>query len=154
MTPAANFAEAAHSPGPIVMGMFADMDWTTASTAPTTIAFASALGISNPGSLMAVQPAVAVMNENGIRIATDNETLVSIELSTATNGATLECESVLSMRVKQGVAQFKGCRVSGGTGTNFLLTARAKDLPSVPSAPFAVITKGNNRVAIPLIVHD
>jgi hypothetical protein len=154
MTPGANSAEAAHSPGPIVLGMFADMGWTTSSTSPAKLGFASALGVSNPGSLMAVQPAVAVKNENGATIATDNETLITIELFNAPNGAALECESGLSIRAKQGLAQFKGCRISGGTGTSFQLAATAKDLPSAASAPFAVINKGNNRVAIPLVVHD
>ena len=129
------------------------MGWTTSSTTPTKLGFVSSLGLSSPGALMVVQPAVAVLNENGIAIATANGTLVTIELSNAPAGVTLECEGGLSMRVKDGVARFKGCRVST-TGMNFLLVASSADLPPASSQPFAVITRGNNRVAIPLVVHE
>ena len=95
----------------------------------------------------------STLNENGVAIVTENQTLVTMELSNAPSGATLYCEGGTSTRVNKGGAQFKGCR-AGGSGMNFQLIATSTDLPPTSSQPFGVITRGQNRVAIPLVVHE
>ncbi len=153
MTPQVGATEAIHNPGPIVLGMFADMGWTTSSTVPSRLGFVSELGVSTPGAPLAVQPAVAVLNDRGVVLATENQVLVTLSLANAPSGAELTCEGGLSLRVSSGVARFKNCRVNM-VGTKYEIVATATDLLPVSSAPFAVIVRGNNRLALPGVVRD
>lgn len=153
MTPVAGSAEAIHNPGPIVLGMLADMGWTTNSTEPAGLAFVSQMGVGVPGEILAIQPSVAIQNSAGVTIVTDNQTMVTIELSNGPPGAQIDCDGGLSARVAKGVATFRSCRINM-QGATYQLTATAGQLAPAQSPQFGVIVRGPHRVGFAAVGRD
>lgn len=122
-----------HNPAP---GGGTSAPHTFTITAPAAkLAFTTQPGNGTAGSLLAVQPVVAVQTAAGATVTTDSTTVVTLAVS---GGATLTCTGGLSRTVSAGVAAFSGCTVTpAGTGYT-LLASSSPPLTSAASAPFDV----------------
>jgi hypothetical protein len=100
------------------------------------------------GAPLTGQPAVQVVDSNGLVIGEGPGSTSGVSISLATNpaGATLSCTGGLARAAAAGVASFAGCTIDR-PGGGYVIRAETSGLPPIPSAPFDILAAGS---ALPL----
>lgn len=150
MTPIISAQEVVHDPGPITMGILADLGWILA-TPPDRLEFTSQPGQQQYANA-ALNPgiSVAVVDAQGVPVTSDSTTIITLALTSGGGGA-LNCPGGLQRAVVAGIAAFSGCTVSApGMGYTVVATS-APPYDHAFSAPFAVLEAPvfEHRVVVP-----
>jgi len=132
--PGVGFALSASSPG-LASGASAAFD--VASPIPARLGFIVQPARGTPTSALAVQPAVAVQDANGVTIPIAAPRLITLTLGADPGAGTLACSNGLSRITVSGVATFSGCVVNR-VGAGYSVIASTPGLLAATSGPFDV----------------
>jgi hypothetical protein len=123
--------------------------YTPGNVGPATkLGFLIQPGGAIAGSPFITQPVIAVQDESGYPITTDNTTQVTLAIGTNPSGGTLTC-NINPVTAVSGVATFAGCRINN-TGTGYTLTASGGSLISANSSSFNVTHNPPASIALTL----
>ena len=115
---------------------------------PAALAFAMPPTGAIAGAPLTGQPAVQLVDANGLVVGLGPGSTASITISLAGNaaGATLTCPGGLTRVAVGGVATFDACAIDR-PGSGYVIRADAAALPQASSAPFEILDPGS---ALPL----
>ena len=111
--------------------------FNVASPTPARLGFVVQPARGTPTTALAVQPAVAIQDANGVTIPTASPRLITLTLGANPGAGSLTCSGGLSRTTVNGVATFSGCLVSR-VGVGYSVLAITPGFLAATSASFDV----------------
>jgi hypothetical protein len=133
------------SPVPNATSGWGRLDLGPAPGGPAAaLAFASPPTGAIAGEPLTGQPAIRIVDAGGTTVSSGPSSTAPVSLALDANptGAALTCEGGLTRAAVAGVVHFSGCSVDR-PGGGYTIRASTPDLPSVVSAPFAILAAGS-----------